>query len=50
MLVSKNMAGSDYTAQFLENASKKNKKEKCWTLVASQNFSEFTNNIMDMRY
>lgn len=45
MLVSKNMAGSDYTAQFLENASRRIRKRNAGLLVASQNFSEFTNNI-----
>lgn len=45
MLVSKNMAGSEYTSQFLENASRRIRKRNAGLLVASQNFSEFTENI-----
>lgn len=41
MLVSKNMAGSDFTAQFLENASRRIRKRNGGLLVASQNFTEF---------
>lgn len=42
MLVSKNMAGSEYTAQFLENAARRIRKRNGGLLVASQNFTEFT--------
>lgn len=41
MLVSPNMAGSEYTAQFLENAARRIRKRNGGLLVASQNFSEF---------
>ena len=41
MLVSKNIAGSEYTASFLENASRRIRKRNGGLLVASQNFSEF---------
>ena len=41
MLVSPNMAGSAYTAQFLENAARRIRKRNGGLLVASQNFSEF---------
>lgn len=41
MLVSKNMAGSEYTAQFLENAARRIRKRNGGLLVASQNFTEF---------
>lgn len=45
MLVSKNMAGSEYTAQFLENCSRRIRKRNGGLLVASQNFTEFANSI-----
>ena len=41
MLVSPNMAGSEYTAQFLENAARRIRKRNGGLLVASQNFTEF---------
>ncbi|MFI3211202.1 MAG: DUF87 domain-containing protein [Peptostreptococcaceae bacterium] len=41
MLVSKNMAGSEFTAAFLENASRRIRKRNGGLLVASQNFTEF---------
>lgn len=41
MLVSKNMAGSEYTATFLENAARRIRKRNGGLLVASQNFTEF---------
>ena len=41
MLVSKNMAGSEYTANFLENASRRIRKRNGGLLCASQNFTEF---------
>lgn len=45
MLVSRNMAGSSYTASFLENASRRIRKRNGGLLVASQNFTEFANSI-----
>ncbi|WPQ59613.1 VirB4 family type IV secretion system protein [Paenibacillus polymyxa] len=44
MLVNKNMAGFEYTAQFLENAARRIRKRNGGLLVASQNFVEFANN------
>lgn len=44
MLMNKNMAGHEYTAQFLENAARRIRKRNGGLLVASQNFSEFANN------
>ena len=41
MLVAKSMAGSEYSAQFLENAARRIRKRNGGLLVASQNFSEF---------
>lgn len=41
MLVSKNMAGSEFTANFLENASRRIRKRNGGLLCASQNFTEF---------
>lgn len=41
MLVNKNMAGHQYTAQFLENCSRRIRKRNGGLLVASQNFIEF---------
>lgn len=41
MLVNKNMAGSEYTAQFLETTSRRIRKRNGGLLVASQNFTEF---------
>jgi conjugal transfer ATP-binding protein TraC len=43
MLVNKNMAGSEYTAQFLENSARRIRKRNGGLLVASQNFYEFAN-------
>lgn len=45
MLVSKNMAGSEYTAQFLENAARRIRKRNGGLLVASQNFTEFARSV-----
>ncbi|TCK01323.1 UNVERIFIED_ORG: uncharacterized protein DUF87 [Anoxybacillus amylolyticus] len=44
MLMNRNMAGHEYTAQFLENAARRIRKRNGGLLVASQNFSEFANN------
>ncbi|MFF2531592.1 VirB4 family type IV secretion system protein [Brevibacillus sp. NPDC058079] len=44
MLVNKNMAGNEYTAQFLETAARRIRKRNGGLLVASQNFIEFANN------
>lgn len=44
MLTNKNMAGHEYTAQFLENCSRRIRKRNGGLLVASQNFVEFANN------
>ena len=41
MLVNPNMAGYQYTAQFLETCSRRSRKRNCSLLVASQNFKEF---------
>ncbi|HBF2930771.1 ATP-binding protein [Clostridioides difficile] len=41
MLVSKNMAGSEYSAKFLETASRRIRKRMGGLLVASQKFTEF---------
>lgn len=43
MLVNKNMAGHEYTAQFLENSARRIRKRNGGLLVASQNFIEFAN-------
>ena len=43
MLVNKNMVGNQYTAQFLENCSRRIRKRNGGLLVASQNFVEFEN-------
>lgn len=43
MLVNKNMAGHEYTAQFLENCARRIRKRNGGLLVASQNFYEFAN-------
>ena len=43
MLVNKNMVGHEYTAQFLENCSRRIRKRNGGLLVASQNFIEFEN-------
>lgn len=45
MLVSRNMAGSEFTASFLETASRRIRKRNGGLLVASQNFTEFANSI-----
>ncbi len=44
MLVNKNMAGVEFTSQFLENCSRRIRKRNGGLLVASQNFIEFANN------
>ncbi|WCF11722.1 DUF87 domain-containing protein (plasmid) [Paenibacillus thiaminolyticus] len=44
MLVNKNMAGYEYTSQFLETAARRIRKRNGGLLVASQNFIEFANN------
>lgn len=44
MLVNKNMAGFEYTSQFLESTSRRIRKRNGGLLVASQNFIEFANN------
>jgi conjugal transfer ATP-binding protein TraC len=44
MLVNKNMAGHEYTAQFLENCARRIRKRNGGLLVASQNFIEFADN------
>lgn len=41
MLVNKNMAGFEFTAQFLENTARRIRKRNGGLLVASQNFIEF---------
>lgn len=41
MLVSKSMAGSEYTGKFLENCARRIRKRNGGLLVASQNFKEF---------
>lgn len=41
MLLNKNMAGVEFTAQFLENVSRRSRKRNAGLLVASQNFLEF---------
>ena len=44
MLVNKNMAGHEFTSQFLENASRRIRKRNGGLMVASQNFKEFADN------
>lgn len=44
MLTNKNMAGYEYTSQFLENTSRRIRKRNGGLLVSSQNFKEFSNN------
>lgn len=44
MLLNKNMAGVEFTAQFLENVSRRARKRNSGLLVASQNFIEFADN------
>ena len=44
MLVNKNMAGHEFTAQFLENCARRICKRNGGLLVASQNFMEFADN------
>lgn len=41
MLVSKNMAGHEFTSSFLENCARRIRKRNGGLLVASQNFTEF---------
>ncbi len=45
MLVAKSMAGSEYSAKFLENAARRIRKRNGGLLVASQHFSEFTSSL-----
>lgn len=44
MLVNKNMAGNEYTAQFLNNCARRIRKRNGGLLIASQNFVEFAEN------
>lgn len=44
MLMNKNMAGHEFTAQFLETAARRIRKRNGGLLVASQNFVEFSDN------
>jgi len=44
MLMNKNMAGHEFTAQFLETAARRIRKRNGGLLVASQNFLEFSDN------
>lgn len=44
MLTNKNMAGHEFTAQFLETTSRRIRKRNGGLLVASQNFKEFSDN------
>lgn len=44
MLTNKNMAGHEYTAQFLETNARRIRKRNGGLLVASQNFTEFADN------
>lgn len=44
MLVKKEMAGAEFTAQFLENTARRIRKRNGTLLVASQNFKEFADN------
>ena len=44
MLTNKNMAGHEFTSQFLENVSRRIRKRNGGLLVASQNFKEFADN------
>ncbi|MFY0516616.1 VirB4 family type IV secretion system protein [Lysinibacillus sp. UGB7] len=44
MLTNKNMAGNEYTAQFLETSARRIRKRNGGLLVASQNFTEFADN------
>jgi len=44
MLVNRNMAGHEFTAQFLENCARRIRKRNGGLLVASQNFVEFADN------
>lgn len=44
MLVNRNMAGHEFTAQFLENCARRIRKRNGGLLVASQNFMEFADN------
>lgn len=45
MLVSKSMAGSEYSARFLENAARRIRKRNGGLVVASQHFSEFSSSL-----
>lgn len=44
MMVKKEMAGSEFTGQFLENTARRIRKRNGGLLVASQNFKEFADN------
>ena len=44
MLVKKELAGAEFTAQFLENTARRIRKRNGMLLVASQNFKEFADN------
>lgn len=44
MLVNKNMAGNEYTAQFLNNCARRIRKRNGGLLIASQNYVEFAEN------
>ena len=44
MLVNRNMAGHEFTAQLLENCARRIRKRNGGLLVASQNFMEFADN------
>lgn len=44
MLTNKNMAGHEFTSQFLETTSRRIRKRNGGLLVASQNFKEFSDN------
>jgi len=41
MLTNPNMAGFEYTADFLQTCSRRSRKRNCSLMVASQNFKEF---------
>lgn len=43
MLLSKNMIGHEYTSQFLDSCARRIRKRNGGLLVASQNFTEFSN-------
>jgi len=45
MMLNKRLAGSEFTAQFLENVSRRARKRGTGLVVASQNFREFSQNL-----